>query len=343
MSHTLTAKLPQYRQRAQVLRAIREFFWQAEFLEVETPQLVPLPSMEPYLEVFETVLEDERGDHYRAFLTSSPEFAMKRLLVAGSGNIFQMCKSYRNREGWSTRHNPEFTILEWYRTHADYTAIMQDCENLFRFVGERLGKTSLSFRGKTYDLTQPWQRLSVAKAFATYAGIDAETLLNYDALIAAAQAKGYSQHDVPTWEEAFHLIFLTEVEPKLGATVPTILYDYPVEMAALSRRKADDPRWAERFEFYIDGLELGNAFSELVDAEEQYARLQADRAEKERLGRTLFDIDMEFIDALRQGMPPTAGIAVGVDRLCMIFLDADTIQDSVLFPATELWHQAPES
>lgn len=327
-----------FARRSIVVKAIRDFFWEQGFLEVETPQVVNLPSMEPYLEVFETTLLDDQKNPYRAFLTSSPEFAMKKLLAAGYENIFQVCKSYRNQEGWSTRHNPEFTILEWYRTNAQYTSIMTDCENLFRFIANRLGITKLHFRGKTHDLTQPWERLSVAESFQKFAKIDEETMLDHQKLLTKAREKGYVIDENTTWEQAFNQIFLNEIEPNLGQGRPTVLYEYPAEMAALSRKKVGDPRYAERFEFYVDGLELGNAFGELTDAPEQLRRLQADRAEKETLGRTLYDIDQDFIEALQAGIPPCAGIAVGVDRLCMLFLDAPTIQDVIFFPANQMWN-----
>lgn len=324
-------------QRATIIRAIRDFFTQADFVEVETPQLVPLPSLEPYLEVFSTQLLDQDRQPHQAYLTSSPEYAMKKLLARDSGDIFQICKSYRNAEGVSSRHNPEFTILEWYRTHADYTAIMDDCEALLRFIGARTDRLSLPFRGKIYDLTRPWERLSVPEAFQKYAHLDLETLLDEPSLLAAAEKKGYYVTEESTWEELYNQIFLNEIEPHLGQTCPCILYDYPASQAALSRRKSTDPRLAERFEFYVAGLELGNAFSELTDWQEQRDRLEADRAEKIRLGRTVFDVDQDFIAALRSGIPPTAGIAVGVDRLVMLFMDAPDIQSVLAFPATQLW------
>lgn len=329
-----------YAARSQVVKAIRDFLWEEGFLEVETPQLVPLPSMEPNLEVFETTLLDEHRQKYRAFLTSSPEFAMKKLLAANLGNMFQICKSYRNQEGWSSRHNPEFTILEWYRTNADYTAIMQDCEKMFRFIAKRLGHPGiLRYQGKEYDLNQPWERLTVAQAFQLYAEVEEEDLLDETRLLAMAARKGYRMEAGNTWEEAFNQIFLNEVEPFLGRLQPTILYEYPVAQASLSRKKPSDPRYAERFEFYVAGLELGNAFSELIDAEEQATRLLADREEKEHLGKTLYDVDQDFLEALESGLPETAGIAVGVDRVCMLFLDAETVQETLFFPATELWEK----
>jgi lysyl-tRNA synthetase class 2 len=265
---------------------------------------------------------------------------MKKLLAQGVGKMFQICKSYRNAEGLSSRHNPEFTILEWYRPNEDYTQLMQDCEDLYRFIGQELGMTKLPFRGKQFDLTQPWNRITVAEAFLQYADIDEETLLHRKVLVQAAAKKGYQVDSTTTWEQAFNQIFLNEIEPFLGQEVPTILYEYPAEQAALSRRCAHDPRYAERFEFYIAGLEMGNAFGELTDWQEQLHRLRADREEKERIGRTLYDIDMEFIDALKQGMPPTAGIAVGIDRVVMTFLNAEKIQDVLAFPAQKWWPEA---
>ncbi len=327
-----------YAQRSIIIRAIRDFFWEKSFLEVETPQLVPLPSMEPYLEVFETELIDSDRQTYRGFLTSSPEFAMKKLLASGYDKLFQVCKSYRNMEGWSSRHNPEFTILEWYRTQADYRVIMQDCEELFAFIGQRLGRTTIQFRGRQFDLAQPWERLSIAEAFETYAGLDTETILDHEKLLVAAAKKGYIIDEKTTWDDAFNQILLNEIEHHLGEKDrPTILYDYPAEMAALSRKSKRDPRFAERFEFYMAGLELGNAFSELTDPVEQKTRLLADRAEKERLGRILYDVDMDFIAALESGIEDCAGIAVGVDRVVMAFMDAQTIQETLFFPAVELW------
>lgn len=327
-----------YAKRSIIIKAIRDFFWEKSFLEVETPQLVPLPSMEPYLEVFETQLIDDARETYRGFLTSSPEFAMKKLLASGYDKLFQVCKSYRNMEGWSSRHNPEFTILEWYRTHADYQVIMQDCEELFRFIAQRLGSEKIRFRGKEFDLSLPWERLSIAEAFEKYAGLDTETILDHEKLLVAAKEKGYTIDENTTWDDAFNQILLNEIEHHLGESERlTILYDYPAEMAALSKKSSKDPRFAERFEFYIAGLELGNAFSELTDPQEQLARLTADRAEKERLGRILYDVDMDFISALESGIEDCAGIAVGVDRVVMTFLNARTIQETLFFPAIELW------
>ncbi len=327
--------------RSQVITAIRSFFAAESFLEVETPLVVPSPGTEPYLEVFETQLAVDDGRVKRAFLLTSPELAMKKLLVAGFPNIFQLCKSFRNGEGVSFTHNHEFTILEWYRAPADYKTIMQDCEKLLLHIFHKLNPTVkdevLQYQGSSYQLATPWERITVAEAFSRYAGVSEEVLHDRDLICAEAVRKGYQIAERTTWEEAYNQIFLNEVEPKLGFKTPTFLYEYPVAQAALSRKKKDDPRYAERFELYMAGLELGNAFSELTDWREQEARMQADLVERRSLGKTEYAIDADFIEALKVGMPESGGIAVGVDRLVMLFLDTTDISDVLLFPTAEIF------
>lgn len=328
-------------QREKIIDGIRRYFKTESFHEVDTPLLVPSPSTEPYLEFFKTWVKYQDGSQYPAFLTSSPEFAMKKMLVAGSGNIFQICKSFRNVEGRSGRHNPEFTILEWYRTTGDYTHIMSDFEGLMlyllRDVSGNPTATVLEYQGISYDLSAPWERLTLTQAFQRYVGVDTDTLLDRDKLVAVAGAKGYQTDGSTTWEQAYNQLLLNEIEPHLGVGRPTILCDYPASQAALSRKKPEDPRFAERFEVYLAGVELGNAFTELTDAEEQEARCRADLEERKALGKEEFPLDEEFIEALRMGMPPTGGIAVGVDRLIMLLTNQPDIQHTVAFPADELF------
>lgn len=335
--------LAAYLMRGRVIKAIRAFFDARDFAEVETPLLVAAPGMEPYLDVFETRLTTARGASHRAFLTTSPEYAMKKLLVAGLPRIYQICKSFRNGEEISRGHNPEFTILEWYRTDADYRAIMGDCEALFLAIWRNLhpvdpvADAALSVSGQAISLMAPWERLTVRDAFLRYAGTDLDTIATAEAMRAHLAAKRYRVGAETTWEQGYHQIFLNEIEPHLGRIVPTILSDYPASLAALARRKPDDPRYAERFEIYIAGIELGNAFSELTDADEQLARLEAERAERAALGKTRYDVDADFIAALRAGMPPSGGIAVGVDRVVMLFAGVASIQETLWFPAGELF------
>lgn len=332
--------------RETVLRSVRAFFDVRKFHEVEAPILLAHPAAESYLDVFETTLLDRARRPTKAYLSTSPEVAIKKLLVAGIGNCYAIQKSFRNTETGSTLHNPEFTILEWYRTGVDYRAIMKDCEQLVVAINKRVNKTNskrLVYQGKRVDLAAPWERLSVAQAFAKWAHVSFDDFLDPKAAQRIAQEKGYSVEPSTTWEELYNQLFLNEVEPHLGRGRPTILYEFPGSMAALARTKAGDPRFAERFEFYIEGLELGDCYSELTDATEQEKRFNRELKELQRLGKTTYDYDHDFIDALREGMPQAAGIAVGVDRLCMLFADVADVAETMFFPASELFEHPPQS
>lgn len=332
----------QYWVREKVIDAIRAYFKGEGFHEAEVPLLLPAPSTEPFLEVFETKLKDDNGNEWQGFLPSSPEFALKKLLSAGSGSVFTVTKSFRNGEGRSSRHNPEFTILEWYKTPGDYMDVAADFEKLMLYIAQKVRPTrshleGLKYQGKEYSLKVPWEKISVAEAFENYAGIDTETMLDESKLKEAGKMKGYQVEAKTTWEEIWNQIIANEIEPKLGITGPTILYDYPVAQAALSKRSEKDPRFAERFEVFMAGLELGNCFSELTDWREQERRCMADLAERKALGRTEFPIDKDFIKALKMGMPETGGIAVGVDRLVALFANSSDIADTLFFPVAEMF------
>lgn len=329
--------------REKVLAGVRQFFKQAGFHEVETPLLVKSPGTEPELEVFATELKHTSGASQPAYLLTSPEYAMKKLVVAGLGNIFQLCKSFRNQESLGGSHNPEFTILEWYRTPADYTDVMTDCENLLSFLAQQIqGQQGLQlhFQGRTYDLRPPYPRFTVAELFERYLQVSSEELLDRQALAKIAAAKGLQVRTTTSWDDLFYQLFLNFIEPALAKSQqPVFVYDYPAQQAALSKKKAADPRFAERFELYLAGLELGNAFSELADAEEQEARLRAELELRQQKGKVKYELDEDFIAALRQGLPPTGGIAVGVDRLIMLFADTTDINDTLFFPAREMFGQ----
>lgn len=326
--------------REAVINAIRAFFKTRGFHEAEVPLLLPTPSTEPFLEVFETQLVDDQGHKWEGFLPSSPEFALKKLLSAGSGSIFTITKSFRNGEGRSSRHNPEFTILEWYHTPGDYMTVASDFEELMEHIRKAVWPSSresvLEYQGKEYSLKAPWERISVAEAFEKYAGIDTEMMLDAEKLKVEGKKKGYQVDAQTTWEEMFNQIMANEIEPHLGVRGPTIIYDYPVAQAALAK-KAKDPRFAERWEVYLAGYELGNCFSELTDWREQEARCKADLLERKKLGKTEYGMDTDFIEALRLGMPETGGIAVGVDRLVALFADTPSIADTLFFPIEELF------
>jgi lysyl-tRNA synthetase class 2 len=337
--------------REAMIDAIRAFFKQNNFTEVSTPQLVLSPGTEPFLEVFETTLKIDNFPDRRAFLLTSPEYALKKLIAGGLGSCFEICKSFRNGEGISTTHNHEFTILEWYHVNGDYTNVMTDLELMVKAIALKLMESTkldlevsivgdtilLGYQGKQYDLSAPWERISVADAFQTYAQVSERDLHDEIKLVEIAHAQGLSESPILTWEEAFHLIMLNKIEPHLGRKRPTILYDYPTPLAALAKKKTTDPRYAERFEVYLAGLELGNAFSELLDADEQEERFRSELALRTKLGKTEYKLDGDYLAALRSGLPPTGGIAVGIDRLAMLFANTKNIQDVVTFPINELF------
>ncbi|MCX6791585.1 MAG: EF-P lysine aminoacylase EpmA [Candidatus Gottesmanbacteria bacterium] len=318
--------------REKVIRATRSFFEKEKFHEIETPILIAHPPAESYLDVFETKLLDRKRRVTPAYLSTSPEVPLKKLMAAGLGNCYAITKSFRNMETDSHLHNPEFTILEWYRTGADYFDIMNDCEKLLIAIA---GGTSLTYQGQKINLTVPWERITVADAFKKYAGVNFDDFFSIKNAKKIIRQKGYTVEENTTWEQLYNQIFLNEVEPHLGHGKPTIVYEFPGELAALAKKKESDPRVAERFEFYIEGLELGDAYSELTDPVEQEARFKKELAELKRLGKTTYDYDHDFIDALKVGLPKCSGIAVGIDRLVMLLADTTDIADTLFFPAKE--------
>jgi elongation factor P--(R)-beta-lysine ligase len=332
----MTASIDTLRQRAAIIQTIRRFFIENGFLEVDTPALVSSPGMEPYLNAFETAFHPEftaRSPSRTLYLPTSPEFHMKRLLSRGSGDIFQICRAFRNGETGQL-HQPEFTMLEWYRAGKTYSCIMEDVENLFLYtVQKALATTFICRNDRRIDLTPPWQRMTVNQAWKTYTGIDLETCETAAQLLAEGR-----RLDVPhlkpddSRETLYYKIFLDRIEPYLGMQAPLFLHEYPADMAALARLKPDDPSVALRFELYIDGIELCNAFDELIDPAVQKTRCETARALQVSLGKKPFPLDEQFIAALEQGLPPCAGIALGIDRMIMLLLNKRSIQDILAFP-----------
>jgi len=328
---------PFLHRRAAVIRAVRATFEARDFIEVETPALQVSPGMEPHLMAFATDLEAADGAARRLYLHTSPEFAMKKLLVAGEPRIFQLAKTYRNRER-SPTHSPEFTMLEWYRAGAGLDDLMADCEALLRAAAGACGRDHLLVGGREIPLTEDFERLSVEEAFLMHAGVDLFATIDDprapqpERLRAAAEEIGIATSDTDSWEDVFFKISLDRIEPHLGETRPTFLTDWPISMAALSRPNPEDDRVAERFELYAGGVELANAFGELTDAAEQRRRFEADCALKEALYGFRYPIDEDFLAALEWGLPPCAGIALGIDRLAMLAAGAETIEDVLWAP-----------
>ena len=335
---------PRLLARNAMLAAVRRHFAEQGFVEVETPALQVSPGMEVHLKAFTTELEEPFATRRRRlYLHTSPEFAMKKLLAAGETRLFQLARVFRNGERAAT-HHPEFTMLEWYRAGADWSALIADCEGIVRAalaaVPPGLSAGALRWRGASADPAAPFERLSVAEAFQRHAGIDvlatAPDPARPDAAVLAAAARriGIATQPQDSWDDIFFKIFLDRIEGKLGAGRPTILHSYPASMAALARLDATDPRVAERCELFAAGLELANGFGELIDPAEQRRRFEADMAKKQELYGERYPIDEDFIAAVG-AMPPAAGMALGFDRLAMLASGADRIEDVLWAPVVE--------
>lgn len=323
--------------RGRIAAAVRSTFAAWDFVEVETPALQVSPGLEPHLMAFETVL-DEPGEEKRPrYLRTSPEFTLKKLLAAGVPRLYELARVFRNGERGAT-HHPEFTMLEWYRAQASYRDLMGDCEALLRAALAASGSAALRWKGRMSDPTQPWLRISVAEAFRRWCAIDLLATApdpahpDLERLAAAARPLGIAPHAGDDWEDLFFRIFLARIEPELGVGSPAILYDYPISMAALARPKPEDPRLAERFELYVCGLELANAFGELTDATVQRRRFEEDQARKRARYGFAYPIDEDFLAALAHGLPESAGIALGFDRLVMLATGAERIDDVLWAP-----------
>ena len=325
---SLQARLPFLRRRAELTRAVRRFFDARGYTEVETPYAVPAPGEEVHLRPFATRRVFPDGTGQTLFLHTSPEFAMKRLLVGGAGPIFQFARVWRNEEG-SALHAPEFTMLEWYRPGASMDALIAETLSLLRDVLP----PKVQVRGITTDLSKI-ERLTVADAFWRHVGADVLGTAG-DAAALAAQAGAVSR-DGEDWEDLFFRLLLERIEPFLGRDHPTFLTHWPAAQAALARRDPADPRVAERFELYVCGIELANAFVELTDAAEQRTRFQADRARRHAMHGPDWDMDEDFLAALEAGMPQSAGIAMGFDRLAMLASGADRISQVLWLPPRDI-------
>ncbi|MBS7696581.1 MAG: EF-P lysine aminoacylase GenX [Chelatococcus sp.] len=323
--------------RQAIIRALREHFAAQDFVEVEAGILQVSPGNETHLHAFRTMLVGlDQGDT-PLYLHTSPEFACKKLLAAGEARIFDIARVFRNRER-SPLHHPEFTMLEWYRAGASYESLMADCADILAIAADAACSTVFRYREHTADPYADPERLSVAEAFSRHAGIDLAAVLPgndlgaaRDAFAAAARAAGLRVAEDDGWSDIFSRVISECVEPRLGLGRASILHDYPVSEAALARPKPTDPRFAERFELYVCGVELANAFGELTDAEEQRSRFIHDMDEKERIYGERYPLDEDFLAALA-AMPPASGAALGLDRLVMLAVGARSIEDVLWTP-----------
>lgn len=334
---SIERKLENLYVRNAVKSGLQVFFANNDFMEVETPALQVCPGMEPHLRAFETQLDNPLAVSKQRYLHTSPEFAMKKLLVGGLPRIFQFAQVFRNNES-STTHHPEFTMLEWYRSGQTYEALMKDCEELLQIAAEFSSDGLLHFEDRVCDPNKECRRITVAEAFQQYTSVDILLSLkdpsspSVEVFAKQATDIGININDNDSWDDIFFRIFLERIERNLGINAPTILYEYPSHMAALSRVKPGNPQVAERFELYVCGLELANAFSELTDPQIQRKRFEADMELKSKLYGVTYPIDEDFISALELGLPESAGIALGFDRLVMLVANAANIEDVLWAP-----------
>ena len=301
----LARKAEALHRRASLIQSIRRYFINQKFLEVETPLRISAPAPEEHIEALPS------GSW---FLQTSPELCMKRLLAANYPRIFQICKCFRAGERGKL-HLPEFTMLEWYVAGFDYQQLMNQCEEMIISVANDLGFASgLIWQGKKINMAAPWKRIMVQEAFGKYAPVTLGKALNQD---------------------KFDEILVEHVEPNLGIAKPTFIYDYPAKLGALARLKQSDKSVSERFELYIGGLELANGFSELTDAVEQRQRFAQAQKLRAQNDYAAYPLPEKFLASLEH-LPASAGIALGIDRLAMLFADASSIDDVVTFPPESL-------
>jgi elongation factor P--(R)-beta-lysine ligase len=323
------------RARGQIQAALRGWFAAQDFAEVETGILQTSPGNEAHLHAFATDALNPAGERRKRYLRTSPEFACKKLLAAGERRIFEFARVFRNREQ-GVLHQPEFTMLEWYRAEEPYGTLKADCAALVALAAKTAGAREFRFRGRTADPFAAPERITVADAFGLHARIDLLATLSggsgdRDALASQAAQEGIRLADDDTWSDIFSRILVERIEPNLGLGRLTILDEYPVIEAALARPTAADSRVAERFELYACGVELANGFGELTDPAEQRRRFESEMDEKERVHGERYPIDEDFLAALAH-MPPASGIALGFDRLVMLALGASRI-DRVMWTA----------
>jgi lysyl-tRNA synthetase, class II len=315
-----------FEKRSKIIQAIRTFLLNRDFLEVETPMMQPIPGgaeATPFI------------THHNAlgidlFLRIAPELYLKRLVVGGFERVFEINRNFRN-EGVSTRHNPEFTMLEFYQAYATYEHMMDLTEEMFRYVAlDVVGSTTISYQGDTIDLGAKWRRMSLAAALEEHAGINPSLLNDREGLLELAAIKNIKITKTGRKGKIITKLFDILVEPKL--LQPTFITGYPVEVSPLSRKSESDSNLTDRFELFIAGHEIANGFSELNDPDDQEKRFLQQTADREAGDKEAHYMDKDYIEALEYGMPPTAGEGIGIDRLIMLLADAASIREVILFP-----------
>ena len=325
---TTLQNLSSYKKNLAVRKTIHEYLQEKGYLELELPVLSPVLIPESYLENFHTEFR-YMDTTVPMYLTPSPELFIKRLLSEGIGNCYYMGKSFRNSEPNSPKHQPEFTMLEFYQVDASYKDIAIEVLGMLQALAQKLyGSTTFEYQGIPINVGK-WEEYTIAEVFEKWSGIQEETLFDHQSFLKQAETKGYTTKGF-SYEDVFSQMYTQEIEPHLGMNgYPTILYDYPKEFAALSKPNTDG-RTAQRFEFYIAGLELGNCYSELTDWQEQETRFHNEVKLRRESGKMDILPDWGFIENLKKGLPDCSGIAIGVDRLAMVFTNSAAIEDTQL-------------
>jgi lysyl-tRNA synthetase class 2 len=322
-----------FRKRSKIITEIRNFLLERNFMEVETPMMHPIAggaAARPFTTHHNTL-------DMTLFMRIAPELYLKRLVVGGFERVFEINRNFRN-EGISIKHNPEFTMLEFYQAYATYEDLMDMTEKLFQQLGDRvLGRQTLTYQGTEIHLKSPWQRISVEDSILKYTDFkDRSKLRDKEALIAYGKSKSFHMDPKETVGALMMVLFDEEVESKL--IQPTFVTHYPLDVSPLSRKNEKDPFVVDRFELFIYGREMANAFSELNDPMDQKARFEAQVQAKDAGNEEANDMDLDYVTALEYGMPPTAGEGIGIDRLVMLFTDSPSIRDVILFPLMKPIH-----
>lgn len=316
-----------FQARSQIVRGLRDYFDGLDFIEVETPMMQVIPggaTARPFITHHNALDQD-------MYLRIAPELYLKRLVVGGFEKVYELNRNFRN-EGLSTRHNPEFTMLEFYQAYARYQDLMNLTEDLFRKLAQQvLGSQTVSYQGSTYDFARPFARMTVQEAIIVHCEeASSESFVDKESVVALADVLAIDYHDAWPKGKLIMEIFEQRVEHVLDQ--PTFVTEYPIEVSPLARRNEDNPEVTDRFELIIGGRELANGFSELNDPEDQEERFRIQAAQKDSGDQEAMHFDEDYITALEYGMPPAAGEGIGVDRLVMLLTDSPSIKDVLLFP-----------
>ena len=316
-----------YDTRLVIIRLTREWFWSLKFSEVETPIALKYAGQEPYLNPVPVEFCHPNGKKEKFFLQTSPEFGMKKLLGAGYEKIFQLCKCFRNFEDWGDgTHNTEFLMLEFYRAPGSFLDIENDIESLFKFIGKKLGIEKFG----ECNIFDSWDRITMKELWQQELGIDLDKNLTIEEISDTARNMGFFVGASDSYEDIFYQIFLNKIESNLGKSKPVFVYDYPAQMCSLSKICKNNEKYAERFELYINGLELANGFGELTDSIKQAQALELDLEKRKSFGKEIWAVDNDFIDALAslderlaqkndESKNGAGGVALGMDRMVLLF------------------------